>query len=387
MSWHFLQDQEGASSPPCCTDGEPLQPLRSKTMHAGFCSSGKLMESFLSSLCGMTSRPSTADRGEERSTSSPAASHAPTSVPQEKAQASKAKPAASGAKWRGLSMKFDPPTFTLRTAHSLFSEDLELSCVTLPKWGMMRDMELWARMTSPPLTGAKESGYWPTPTKDAAEPRNKRYEQGGTSLATAVKTWLTPCARSSTENPETFVRRNADRGEHCHGSLATQVKTWPTPTASEWKDPRPRRADDRTLSDEARKTWPTPTLGGKDRCGHIIAPRKDGKSRLDLLPRVIKEVGQLSASWVEWLMGWPVGWSDLAPMTAAHFENWKRLTIAGEWFQVDPAECVREDVSPDGEIIPRVSRGVKHRAARLKCIGNGQVPVCACVAFNILKDE
>ena len=189
MSWHFLQEVGEGCCRVCCTDGVPLPPLRSKTMHAGFCSSGKLTESYLSSLSGMTYAPSTESRGEEKSTSSAGVFRVQISVPQEKAQGSKGSSQDSGAKWRGLSMKFDPPTFTLRTAHSLFSEVLELSCVTLPKWGMLRGGELWARMTSPPLTAVKGSGYWPTPTKDAAEPRNKRYEQGGTSPATAVNTW------------------------------------------------------------------------------------------------------------------------------------------------------------------------------------------------------
>ena len=136
-----------------------------------------------------------------------------------------------------------------------------------------------------------------------------------------------------------------------------------------------------------KATYPTPTSRDyKDNCGHIIAPRKDGKSRLDHLPRVIKEVGQLSASWVEWLMGWPIGWTDLAPLNRDDFKRWRDLTLSGEWFAGDPADVMRSDISAGAKIVPRVSSGVKNRAKRLKAIGNGQVPICAAVAFEMLTE-
>ena len=72
--------------------------------------------------------------------------------------------------------------------------------------------------------------------------------------------------------------------------------------------------------------------------------------------------GQLNPAWVEWLMGWPIGWTQLTPITM----DWRDWTI-------DPSE--------DGEI-PRVETGIKNRVARLKAIGNGQVPLCAAMAFT-----
>lgn len=38
------------------------------------------------------------------------------------------------------------------------------------------------------------------------------------------------------------------------------------------------------------------------------------------------------------------------------------------------------------EIVPRVSNNIPHRVHRLKALGNGQVPRCAAVAFNILAE-
>jgi hypothetical protein len=29
----------------------------------------------------------------------------------------------------------------------------------------------------------------------------------------------------------------------------------------------------------------------------------------------------LNPNWVEWLMGWPIGWTDLRPLATARFHN------------------------------------------------------------------
>ena len=34
--------------------------------------------------------------------------------------------------------------------------------------------------------------------------------------------------------------------------------------------------------------------------------------------------GQLNPNWVEWLMGWPVGWTDCAASATAKFRQWCR---------------------------------------------------------------
>ena len=49
-------------------------------------------------------------------------------------------------------------------------------------------------------------------------------------------------------------------------------------------------------------------------------------------------------------------------------------------WRADPAEGTAEPV------VGRMADGVAHRVHRLKAIGNGQVPQCAAVAFNILSE-
>jgi len=65
---------------------------------------------------------------------------------------------------------------------------------------------------------------------------------------------------------------------------------------------------------------------------------------------------------VAWIMGWPIGWTDLAPLDALDWRTW----------DADPADT--------GEI-PRITTHRTHRKARLVCLGNGQVPQCAAWAW------
>ena len=34
--------------------------------------------------------------------------------------------------------------------------------------------------------------------------------------------------------------------------------------------------------------------------------------------------GQLNPTWVEWLMGWPIGWTDLKPLAMDKFRSWRQ---------------------------------------------------------------
>lgn len=34
--------------------------------------------------------------------------------------------------------------------------------------------------------------------------------------------------------------------------------------------------------------------------------------------------GRLNPQWVEWLMGWPLGWTDLKPLEMDRFREWRQ---------------------------------------------------------------
>tara|TARA_R110002012_G_scaffold60798_1_gene159247 strand:+ start:177 stop:539 length:363 start_codon:yes stop_codon:yes gene_type:complete len=92
------------------------------------------------------------------------------------------------------------------------------------------------------------------------------------------------------------------------------------------------------------KMWPTPATRDY-KGGHAprSLTRKDGKTRMDILPNVVayggkttqqlsqekqdccKSTLQLNPAWVEWLMGWPVGWTDLKLLETGKYQQWQQL--------------------------------------------------------------
>ena len=100
---------------------------------------------------------------------------------------------------------------------------------------------------------------------------------------------------------------------------------------------------------------------------------RDGELQTDTVDRAVHAVsdgnnnGQLNPTWVEWLMGWPIGWTSMDAIEELDWRGW----------ETDPAD--------EGEV-PRVATGIKHRVGRLKAIGNGQVPQVAAMAWTILTN-
>ncbi|WP_373690319.1 DNA cytosine methyltransferase [Bacillus halotolerans] len=96
--------------------------------------------------------------------------------------------------------------------------------------------------------------------------------------------------------------------------LATAVKLFPTPTARDWKGRTGPNWNHQTLPDAV--LWPTPRTKGM--CGGTGS----FQTMMDLQEKgVITEqerkqmtagnAGQLNPTWVEWLMGFPTGWTEL----------------------------------------------------------------------------
>lgn len=78
----------------------------------------------------------------------------------------------------------------------------------------------------------------------------------------------------------------------------------------------------------------------------------------------------MNPTWVEWLMGWPRNWTSLKPMKKADFKRWQESGT--DWWA-------------DEQGLERVSTKTKNRTDRIKCIGNGQVPLTAATAWKMLK--
>lgn len=93
--------------------------------------------------------------------------------------------------------------------------------------------------------------------------------------------------------------------------------------------------------------------------------------------------GQLNPDWVEWLMGWPVGWTSLKPLPKERFEEWKKSVLDGTYWDFDPADYPKDDERH----LPRLTNEKDFRANRLEAIGNGQVPQCIFFMEGLMNME
>jgi hypothetical protein len=253
MSWLFSRALVEEYSGENSLGGEQSAPLSVMPTQHKFWRNDKTMECSSLSQFGLTCAVLTDDHGEELLKLCQADFLAKTYPSQEKDLDWTAKGLGYGEKWLGLLAKYDPDSRSLRTAQCSFLEDLMLSSVTLPASGLMLDGECYQLPQLARLIGENEFGYWPTPAASDAT-------RGG-------------------------VMTDKMTGQ----SLPQMVNTphrWPTPTARIWKG------------------------------GGSSMTRKNGKSRSDMLDWAVEYQtgGRLNPQWVEWLMGWPLGWTDLKPL-------------------------------------------------------------------------
>jgi hypothetical protein len=293
MSYTYLLEQGEESSAASFSD-IPQSVLSRLNLIAGkSCCKGSGTESCQSSQSGMMSPHSMELRGEEKSMSSVEDSLARISQAQGGGLELKANEADSGQKWPESLAKYDPNTRSWRTAQCLLFEDSTESLETFPRWGMMRDGELWEQSTQVRRTDEIESGLWPTPTgQDNAQVQGQgkaaNHPKRGTTLGGAVRMWPTPCASEARQGYQN--RNNGKKGTQ--ESLSTAVRMWLTP---------------RTRG----------LCGGTGHKEMLI--QKIGKEE----GVKIFNGGQMNPNWVEWLMGWPIGWTDLKPLETGKFQQWQ----------------------------------------------------------------
>ena len=66
----------------------------------------------------------------------------------------------------------------------------------------------------------------------------------------------------------------------------------------------------------AVRLYPTPTtqgMNGGSNSRNAIAKRGEEPYHL----------GPLNPEWLEWLMGWPIGWTALQPLATDKFQEWR----------------------------------------------------------------
>ena len=262
MSWLFSQalveEYLGVTS----LDGEQFAPLNGKPIQQAYCAPDKMTDFFRLSRFGMTFKPLTESLGQELLTLYLEGFHAKTLAQQEKAQELTENEAECGEKWLASFVKYDPNTSLWRTHQCSLLGDLEEFLETWPQWGLMRDGECWEQQTLEQTI--KGTGFG-----------------------------LSPNGVDSFHTPNTT---GLDGGSSSRKALKKRQENWPTPKCSD-----SRHAISR----------------------HITHPDGMWKGNLGevVMSTLAPTTGRLNPTWVEWLMGWPPGWTDLKPLETdkSHF--------------------------------------------------------------------
>ena len=266
MSWHYLQEQEAAFSLADYLAGIQSPPAKSNPTHEPSYSPASGTASSPTSPSGTTSEPSTAHPSATTSTSSQEASPARTSQPQEKEQASPAPAPASGQKCTESFAKYNHATHSWKTPQCSLLEDLDTFSQTWPRAGIMLHGSCSELPTSAHPTTASASGYsqntaaWPTP-------QASDYKRANDSLQTCI--------------------HRANNGHQIGLHETVKMRMLPTPTCQDAKN-------NGAQSQQERNTKPLNAIVG----------------------------GALNPTWVEWLMGWPLGWTDLKPLATDKYHSW-----------------------------------------------------------------
>ena len=270
MSWLFSQVLVGEYLGDICSDGE--QSVQSSGNHTqqAYCLPDKMTEYSRLSRFGMMFKPLTETLGEELLMWYRAGFHAKTLVQQEKEQELTENALGCGERWQGLLARLDQSSFLWKTVQCSLLEDSEQSLEIWPNWGSMRNGVCWEQMMWEQTTTENEYGYWLTPT------------------ATAI----------SGRSQEAMEYRTKQRESQGHktvqpGNLAEQVMYSGKVPCKDMKKPT---------------MLPTPTAHNS----------KEGAYPAEFTRRTptlaTHAGGKLNPMWTEWLMGWPLGWTDLKPL-------------------------------------------------------------------------
>jgi hypothetical protein len=228
----------------------------------------------------------------------------------------------------------------------------EKSSGILPRAGSMRSGIVFERLTSGRHTVESGSSSWPTATANSATYSNGQREP---NLIEAASLWQTPAIfqgkyrrqANQTERTEELLPalaetvsrlwmtpkanepgrtaitqgRPLDMATH----LNTQASNWHTPQGSDYKGPN--LSGSGTTSSHSLATnaevWATP-MANDD--GHKVTPNSHQAGLIGQsyrfgrpahqMPKGGEESAQLTRRlnprFVEWLMGWPIGWTDFA---------------------------------------------------------------------------
>jgi hypothetical protein len=279
MSWLFSQALVEEFLGDTSLDGEQSAPLSGSNTQQAYCAPDKMTAFSRLSRFGMMYKPLTASHGEELLMSYLAGFPAKTSQPQGGGQELMGNDQECGQKWHASFTKYSLVTHSWKTHQCSLLGDLDEFSETWPQWGLMRDGECW-------------------------EQRMLEQTIRGTEFGLLEK-WATPAVYEDRSTVDQFQQRMKTHNRTVEGAeLSMQVRMnaaglWPTPCSTDYKG--------------SGKTGEL-----RDRLDYAV---ERGATKSKTYSEAPKNGGQLNPMWVEWLMGWPLGWTDLKPLETdkSHF--------------------------------------------------------------------
>jgi hypothetical protein len=291
MSWHYSRALEEVYWGENSSGGEPSAPSSWIPTHGTFWSPDKTTDVSPPSRSGMTYAPSTGGHGKDVLMWFLGDFLVRTSPSQEPARESTASAAGYGVRCGESLATFDLDSCSWKTPQLSLLAEVSESLPIWPRWATWDETACWelptpsglmdlrARITSEIESGSLER--IPTPTVCGNYNRKGASKNSGDGIATYVRRWPTPTKADGEGGPGRSSKRKGG------DNLRTAVKRWPTPTVQDSKN-------NGAPSQMVRNTKPLNAEVG----------------------------GPLNPTWVEWLMGWPLGWTDCAASATDKFQQW-----------------------------------------------------------------
>lgn len=175
-----------------------------------------------------------------------------------------------------------------------------VSCRTSKAPVTMSNHLLFRLVPSKHRTDASESSLWVGTPTTMNHKRSGAFKSGRTpNPGELAAMWPTPTAQDGRDG--TYQRKEA-HGHHAV-SLNHAVLMWPTPKARDYRTASGAEQRDSPDLNVMVKMFPTPKAQNARGSGE---KHGNGGPSLDAVAG-----GQLNPMWVEWLMGFPLGWTDL----------------------------------------------------------------------------
>jgi len=204
--------------------------------------------------------------------------------------------------------------------------------LTWPRAGTMLDGIVFRLAPLAPITRGIECGLWATPR--ANETGAYQYDHGDKdkpivlTLTGQVRMFPTPTVGDNTQR---FNTSPGSANKRPNLGAMAKFNLWRTPQSIDAKGAihrstktfgKRKETDPQvTLADQV-ELFPTPTSGDcKNRMTSEKAKRlyQSGPTLVDVTQSL---GGMLNPTWVEWLMGWPLGWTALEPLAMDKYQQW-----------------------------------------------------------------